>query len=146
MTQLDLFQPVSLSSYNRQEHLMSTTKPVQQLAITAKTIEQAIKLLKATGCQYKIIDVAGNEYGDLKVVAEKGTKKRKSTHAYGSVTNHFKPYLKDLDVGDVAVVPIDKFEHASLLSCVAAWCVTNWGKGNARTCRSGDTIQVLRCG
>jgi len=49
MNQLDLFQPVSLSSYRKQERIMPTTKPVQQLAVTTKTIEQAIKLLKATG-------------------------------------------------------------------------------------------------
>lgn len=125
---------------------MNTTKPVQQLAITAKTIEQAIKLLKATGCQYKIIDVAGNEYGDLQAGTKKVNKRRPNAYAYGALTAHFKPHLRDLDVGNVAVIPLDKFKYPRLLSCLTAWCTTNWGKGNTRTCRSGDTIQVLRCG
>ena len=123
---------------------MPTTKPVQQLAITTKSIEQAIKLLSATGCQYKIIDAAGNEYGELQVVEKK--KKRNGTYQYGELTNHFKSYVRDLEVGDVAVIPIDKFDYRNLIRCMSAWCNTKWGKGNVKTCRSGDTIQVLRCG
>ena len=141
MQQLDLFQPVSPSS---QERIMPPTKPVQHLAVTTKSIEQAIKLLKATGCQYKIIDAAGNEYGALQVAEKK--KKRNGIYQYGELTNHFKPYVKDLEVGDVAVIPMDKFDYKTLIRCLSAWCNTQWGSGNTKTCRSGDTLQVLRCG
>lgn len=123
---------------------MPTTKPVQQLAVTTKTIEQAIKLLKATGCQYKVIDSAGNEYGELEVAEKK--KKRSSTYQYGELTKHFKPHVENAAVGDVVVIPMSKYDYKTLIRCLSAWCATNWGKGNAKTCRAGDTIQVLRCG
>ena len=35
--------------------------------IVKRTISQAIKLLDASGCKYKIIDQDGNEFGDLVV-------------------------------------------------------------------------------
>jgi len=53
--------------------------------IVKRTISQAIKLLDASGCKYKIIDQEGNEYGSL-VVAE--PKKTSKNYKYPPGTMH----------------------------------------------------------
>jgi len=141
MKQLDFFQPVStLSDYPRVKEIPMPKLP----QVTQAAINQALKLLNASGCKYKVIDSTGVEYGDLETAPPR--KKRRGDLKFGAYSNHYKPYIENLAVGDVAVIPIDKFKYVKLLGSLSAWCSTNWGKGNTKTCKAGNTIQVLRCG
>jgi hypothetical protein len=148
MSQLDLFQPVSLSSYRKQEHIMEQTKPVQQQlpAITLKTIEQAIRLLNATGCKYKVIATDGQEFGELEIVRAPAKKKKQfgKLYPYGAMHKHYHPYLASLQVGDVACVPITPFDANSLQSSITGWASKHWGPKTYKTCVSNNEVQVLR--
>jgi hypothetical protein len=144
MEQRDLFQPVSPSS---QERIMEPTKPVQQLpAITMKTIEQAIRLLTATGCKYKVITTDGQEFGELEIVRAPVKKKKVfgKLYPFGAMHKHYYPHLVNLQVGDVACIPVAPFDNNSLQSAVTGWASKTWGSGNYKTCVVNNEVQVLR--
>ena len=117
-----------------------------QSAIVTRTIQDAVKLLNATGVKYKIIDHDGKEYGALEVAAKPTLRHKKTHREYGSISNHFKTYIKDLTVGDVASIPLGSFakEKEALRGAVAAWCNTHWGVGSYKSCVTDKNVEVLR--
>lgn len=134
-----VFQPVSTLSFPKRKDEGKLPE------VTQSAITQALKLLNAARCTYKIIDTVGNEYGTLETAQPKKRHHNREVE-HGAYSKHYRPYVDNLAVGDVAVIPIDKFKYVKLLGSLSAWCSTKWGKGNTKTCRAGDTIQVLRCG
>jgi hypothetical protein len=111
--------------------------------VIKRTILQAIKLLDAAGCKYKIIDSYGNEYGVLVVAPTKKPINRK--HAYGAMTNYFTPLIKNLAVGEVICISPGEFTAKDLQGAISGWASANWGNGNYRTCVSNNEVQILRC-
>ena len=107
---------------------------------------KAIAILHATPkVQFVIVAPDGTQYvrGNLQF---RQRKKRPSKHPFGTLMLHYKPYLKNLNVGEVAEIPFDKFEFKSLRSAISAYCCTNWGKGAAITSISDDKkyLEVFR--
>lgn len=118
-----------------------------QSAIVTRTIQDAVKLLNATGVKYKIIDHDGKEYGTLEVAQPKiQIRKRKSHREYGSMSSHFKDYIASLKVGDVAAIPLGQFakEKEALRGAVAAYCNTHWGLGSYKSCITDKYVEILR--
>ena len=118
-----------------------------QSTIVTRTIADAIKLLNATGVKYKIIDHEGKEYGTLEVAQPKVTIRKKKVHReYGSMSSHFKTYINNLGVGEVAAVPLGQFakEKEALRGAVAAWCNTHWGLGSYKSCITDKSVEILR--
>lgn len=113
-----------------------------QPAIITKTIPQAMNLLTAAGCQYKIISPDGTEYGQLESVKPK---KRHHTVPPGTYAKYFVPFLQDVKIGDVACIPFGPHDKKALSGAVTAWCSDRWGKGSYKSCSAGDHYQVLRC-
>ena len=112
------------------------------LDIQKKAIEQFELVLIKAGAKYKIILEDGTQYGDLEVVEKKVIKRRSSLLPFGTLSNYFKPYVANLDVGDVVSIPIDKFDPETLRGSVASWAVTNLGKGSVTTMVNHKLNQV----
>jgi hypothetical protein len=112
--------------------------------IVKRTIAQAIKLLDASGCKYKIIDQDGNEYGTLAAVEPKKTSKNYKFPP-GTMHRFYYPLIKDMKVGDVVVIKNFDFEPKALQGAVTAWATEHWGKGSYKTCLVGPDVEILRC-
>jgi len=112
--------------------------------IVKRTIAQAIKLLDASGCKYKVIDQDGNEYGVLAVSEPKKSGKT-FKHPPGTMHRFYHPLIKDMKPGDVVVIKNFDFEPRALQGAVTAWASEHWGKGSYKTCMVGPDIEILRC-
>jgi hypothetical protein len=112
--------------------------------IVKRTIAQAIKLLDASGCKYKIIDQDGNEYGVL-AVSEPKKASKSYKHPPGTMHRFYYPLIKDMKVGDVVVIKNFDFEPRALQGAVTAWASEHWGKGSYKTCMVGPDVEILRC-
>ena len=120
-----------------------------QSTIITKAIREAVKLLDATGVKYAVVDLEGNQFikGLELRPAISEPRKKKATHLeYGTISKHYQPYVENLKVGEVAVVPLDKFakEKEVLRGAIAAWCGQNWGKNSHRSCITDTAVEVLR--
>jgi hypothetical protein len=112
-------------------------------AIISKTIDQAIKMLDSAGCKYKIIALDGTQYGMLEVVEPKKSGK-KFVYPPGTMHKHYRPYVKDLKVGEVGAIPSGEFDLRSLQSAISGWASSNWGNRSYKTCISNNEVQILR--
>jgi len=112
--------------------------------IVKRTIAQAIKLLDASGCKYKVIDQDGNEYGVL-AVSEPKKASKSYKHPPGTMYRFYYPLIKDMQPGDVVVIKNFDFEPRALQGAVTAWASEHWGKGSYKTCMVGPDIEILRC-
>lgn len=112
--------------------------------IVKRTISQAIKLLDASGCKYKVIDQDGNEYGVL-TVSEPKKSSRTFKHKPGTMHKFYYPLIKDMKIGDVVVLKNFDYEARDLQGAVTAWATEHWGKGSYKTCVNGQDVEILRC-
>lgn len=83
--------------------------------------------------------------GDLQLEKTK-RKPRNLRFPIGSVCQHYKPYLENLEIGQIAEVPFDKFDAEPLRSGIASHCSKIWGNGAAMTVinRSKQCVEILR--
>ena len=109
---------------------------------------KAIRVLQAMPVvKFVIVLPDGTTFtqGDLQL--EK-TKRRTRNLKYprGSLCQHYRPYLADLQVGNMAAVPFDKFDAESLRSGIASDCSKTWGNGAAMTAinYTEQCVEVLR--
>ena len=123
--------------------------------IITKTAKDASRLLNIIRAQYIIVLPTGEQIiqGDLKLHvpdAEPQRKKRaQSRNPLGFLRGHIMPYLKTLNVGDVAEIPVPNTSSLKEIQGSAASIAnTIWGKGNYKTMRNMETgnIEVLRMG
>jgi hypothetical protein len=112
--------------------------------IVKRTIQQAIKLLDASGVKYKIIDQDGNEFGTLTTSSPKKTNKN-YVHPPGTMFRYYHPLVKNMQVGDVVVIESGEFTTKSLQGAITSWATATWGKGSYTTCVVGSSVQILRC-
>ena len=121
--------------------------------IILKTAKDASRLLNAIRAQYIIVLPTGEQIiqGDLQLHVPDATPQRKvrtpSRHPHGFLNSHILPYLQNLKVGDVAVIPVpsgaDMDEiQGSGASISAKLC----GNGSYKTMRNANTgnLEVLR--
>ena len=117
--------------------------------VITKTTQQALRLLDAVRAQYKVILPTGEEYGVLEIKPKeepKVVKRRPGKYPHGELTAHATPFLQGVVVGDVAQVPIDKYDPEILRGSVASNVCMMWGRGNFRTGITATHIEVLRVG
>lgn len=118
-----------------------------QSSIISKTIREAVKLLKATGAKYVVIDQEGNQFSDGSLsLAPTQTRSRKSLREYGSLSTYYTPYLRNTKVGEVACIPLGDFakEPEALRGSASAWCSINWGNNSHKTCITKTAVEILR--
>ena len=121
--------------------------------IILKTAKDASRLLNAIRAQYIIVLPTGEQIiqGDLKLHVPDATPPKKpraqSRHPHGFLNQHILPYLKDMKVGDVAVVPVPKTaDMDEIQGSSASIAAKLWGNGNYKTMRNYNTgnLEVLR--
>jgi adenylyl- and sulfurtransferase ThiI len=109
--------------------------------ITATTLKRAIVLLDAVGAQYAIIDSNGIKYGELAVQS-----KPQKKYLHGELTNYVRSNFKDLKIGEVISIEVDKYTTSELQKCISSFICKVYGKGTHTTCVSSDrkSIEILR--
>lgn len=105
-----------------------------------RAMENAVKLLDSVGASYKITLEDGSVISGGKHV------KRSSQYPHGALKKHFEPYVKDMDVGDVAAIPAGEFGIESIRSSLCGWTNRIWGKGASTSTVNHETktVEILR--
>ena len=111
--------------------------------IVVRAVEQALSTLSKLGCVYHA-QFNGKDYTNGQLATAKF--KRASTTCYGDRAEYYKPFIKDLQPGDVVDVPFDKFSGTDLQSSIGAWAVGHWGTKSFMTTVNKKTkvVEVLR--
>ena len=121
--------------------------------IILKTAKDAARLLNAIRAQYIIVLPTGEQIiqGDLKLHVPDAKPQRKvraqSRHPHGFLNNHILPYLKDMKIGDVAVIPVPSgADMNEIQGSGASIAAKLWGNGSYKTMRNDTTgsLEVLR--
>lgn len=110
--------------------------------VKALAIDQALRLLNASGCKYFVIDEEGKTYGEIPSVT-KSKKQRK--YKPGLMSNYFKPFLVNVKIGDVAVIPFNDFDPPTLSGAITAYLSRTWGKQSYKSCTTNSSVEILRC-
>lgn len=114
--------------------------------VVRKTIQTAIRSLEAAGCQFRVIDQAGNSYGTLKVEEPK-KKKMNPNREYGELRAYYDQYMKyNVAVGDVVEIPHSpKYTPEEIRGGICAKLTDRWGKGTYTTAiTKAGVVQILR--
>ena len=121
--------------------------------IITKTAKDAARLLNAIRAQYIIVLPTGEQIiqGDLKLHVPDAKPQRKvraqSRHPHGFLNQHILPYLKDMKIGDVAVIPVPSgADMNEIQGSGASIAAKLWGNGSYKTMRNDSTgnLEVLR--
>ena len=73
--------------------------------VQLKLLQRCIRDLNALGCAFAIVDSDGNKHGTLEVNEPKT--KRDLIFKFGSIRKYIVPYIENLNVGEVAEIPIN---------------------------------------
>jgi len=124
------------------------TKP-EMPAVVVKTIEKALKDLRMLGCAYRVLapnrDVIEHDVDKFK--PPKPERKYTKKFAQGELKAYCMPYIQNLDVGGVAVIPADTDKSIKELQhAVTSHMSAMWGNGSYTTYmnRADNTLEVLR--
>lgn len=134
------------SAMNTNGAIFSSTAQAQPQVsgIKALTLQKAVAMLRAAGCQFAIIDETGQTYGTLQVAQPepmRTPKKRK----YHGVTDFIRSQIADTPVGGSAmVIPNEQFPLEAISTTTASTCIRLWGSGNFKTHCNGEAVEVLR--
>ena len=133
--------------YNKRSKSKNKTNNMSHFEnVTMKAVAQAMHILSATKCAYKIVTVDGIVFQEGDVHAFHGHG-RKLNHPRGFIAAHFKPHLEPMKVGDIAEVPWhSEIKEDDLQSAMTAWMTGKWGKGTYATQKNNTkkVIEVLR--
>ena len=115
------------------------------------TFKKTLAVLEAfaasTGLKFRI-EVDGMAFGNL-AGAEPVLKKKKfvTSRKYGAITESFRDTLASMKEGELKTLPLPQLPDLNpnhYGSCIAAWCTTNWGKGNYMVSKNGNAVEVMR--
>lgn len=119
----------------------------QQSATFAKTLT-ILNVMADQGLKFCVQMPDGTTYGNLAIPSDAPKKKIFSKlRKHGAVANHTRPYIKDLPVGGVAVIPdpmLPDLDSNRFQSSVAAMCNALWGAGSYTALKCDAGIEVLR--
>ena len=150
----DVFHSMEPEAESKPKRKYTKRKSIKQKAnqnshfnnVTAKAIAQAMHILRATKCAFKIVTVDGTVFQEGDVHAFRGHG-GKIGHPRGFIAAHFKPYLEPMKVGGVVEVPWHpEIREDDLQSAMTAWMTGKWGKGSYATQKNNNkkVIEVLR--
>ena len=112
-----------------------------------KTVETALQNL---GCSYYIAAPGQEPVGNVTVHIPpvKKTRPRSSdVYTRGTLRNYLRPFMDDIQVGQVAVIPFGDFIPAFLVQSARSYGLELWGVGACRVMppATGDTeFAVMR--
>jgi hypothetical protein len=116
----------------------------KQMSLEDGAIKKYVQILINMGCKVAVLAPNSDLYGnaELKNYSEKTHKIRE--FSWGSILNHARPFIEDLEAGQSAKIPLREFPMKSLSSTVSSYCVRKWGAETFTTRQHEDGLQVLR--
>jgi hypothetical protein len=108
---------------------------------------KALTMLNAHGARYRIELPDGTVHGDLVLLpATPPRKKRPLMYPMGTLKNYVQPFLQNLAVGEIAVVPCDIYTVGAIQAACLNFTLPLWGKGSTTTAQNKQnrTVEVLR--
>ena len=117
--------------------------------IQISAAEKAIRLLSASGAQYKVILADGREYGDLVVVSPK-LRTRVPRVAVGDLLRLYKHRVDSTKVGEVLQIPLEELagvpnaHKENLRSAASSYASKTWGNGSYTTGFTDTHLEMLR--
>ena len=114
--------------------------------IENKVLNKALQMLDALKCEYAIVDSDGTKHGELQIQPKKA--KRPVKYEWGALTNHIRPLVQSIKIGEVVKVPVAPFDIESVQGSVGSLCFKLWGRGNHTSALTKDRtyIEVLKLG
>ena len=113
--------------------------------IEARALTRAISLLTALGARYGIVLPSGETHGErLAEEIPQARTRRKPHHPVGTLTNHFRPYVENLQPGESAEIPLAGLD--GLQNALTGWAAKHWGAGNYLTSvdKPTQTLTIIR--
>jgi hypothetical protein len=119
---------------------MKTTLDIRMVAL-----QRALQLLNSCNAKYKVIAEDGSEYGTLNVVKHQPLK-RQLAYPVGMLRNYYGPFIQNMNVGDVVLVPLGQFDFDRLQGGIGSLSNKLWGNRSVITRRDPvrNAIEVLR--
>jgi hypothetical protein len=108
--------------------------------IEKKVLNRALQMLDAIKCEYAVVDADGNQHGELQIQPKKT--KRPMKYEWGALTNHVRPLVQNMKIGDVVKVPVAPFDVASVQGLVGSCCFKLWGKGAHTASITKDRLYI----
>ena len=101
-------------------------------------------VLKNMGCSYKIKLPNGNVIQSEPI--KPATPKRVRMYPYNEVRNYYRPFVADVQPGQITYVPLDKYPPSYLQKHLCSHLCSIWGSGTYTTHIDADNnrIEVLR--
>ena len=126
-----------MKANSKQQQLQMLTG-VKKIAIM-----KAIAMLKAVGCQFKVVDPEGSEYGELSI---KKLPRRVNPFPKGAVQNHVHPRIESMKPCDTVMIPFSQFGGKVIARSVSAYARKNWGENSYTAHRDpkAATVEILR--
>ena len=123
-----------------------TDEEMEQIKL--QQLEKIKKLLTSMNCKYAIVDEDNTKHGDLEIVTIKHRTRALSEFPHGEMSRHIRNYMDydNFTVGEVAIIPIEKFPAERIRSATCAKLSTVWGKDTYHSMInvSKNQIEVLR--
>lgn len=109
------------------------------MSVKQEAVKRAVKLLEAAGAQFHV------KLGDLELGEPLSCEKQGRTPWKNKgVADHVRSYLAELAIGQSVVIPLDRYDIASVQS-TAGWAASKmYGKGCYITSRTEEGLEVLR--
>jgi hypothetical protein len=108
-------------------------------------LDRITETLANMDCNYAITLPDGEEVTNI-ISAE--PRRKRSLYALGEQREYIKNFLSEVEPGQFAEVPFDKWPSANIQGGISAYCRALWGRGTFTTSinRANKTIEVLRTG
>jgi hypothetical protein len=112
------------------------TKPQKDL------LARIIAALENLGCTYTVTSPGGDTVTNTQSLR----KRAPSLFPRGEVRQYYRPFVENLQVGQSAEVPFDKYRPEGLQSGLVSYCAELWGRGSATTSLNPEkgVIEFLR--
>lgn len=107
-------------------------------------VTRIVTVLGNMGCKFKITTPDGEVFAHK--VEDKTSKRGPLKHPYGELRSYIRPYVENLNAGEVGYIPFDKYEALVVQSSAASFLTGLWGKGTYTTTihRDKGYVEVLR--
>lgn len=115
-------------------------------SLRQKALNNLLTGLKNLGCSYVIVDNEGTTHTHGDALKKKGHAKKGSRYGFGVLRDYYGPWIKDLQPGDSAEIPCDKFDVIAVQAGVANMASDMWGSGSFMTSRNKEknSLEVIR--
>lgn len=122
---------------------MSQTTDGLAASMNQSMVQRLTEALGNMGCAYAVRTPQGEviESPDWIVKPPKRHSNKplaSDLYGRGTLTNYFKPFLADVQVGQIGKVPVGDFNPQVLAQCMRSWASTAWGAASYEIAITND--------